>query len=746
MKSSSQPPKNEVALRKFRSLLSAWKKDSDTWNQQRRRVEKVYMGNPIQGSKKQTYNMLWSNVQVLQAACFSRIPKPVSERRFKDRDPVGLLAAKLEERAVSFSLSAEENQFYYAVNDAVRDRFLGGIGACWVRYEPFYEEVIDEATQTTPVDDNGDPLQRVAFEEAITDHILPGDFGFNSNARNPLEIRQIWKRVRLTRKKLKEQFGEIADYVTLDDTTEDEKYETRSQASEIEPRASVYELWDIDTRSVYWFTEAGCDEFLRVLPDPLGLKNFFPAPRPLFGTLCGQNLFPTPDYCIYEELSTQLNNVNERLGSLTSMVRLTGIHSAEINETLDKLRSAVDGTTIPVAGWTNTQGSGGLKGMMEWIPIMEVANAIQSLEQRAESLTQRIYEITGMSDIVRGQTNPYETKGAQEIKNQWASIRVIDKQHDVQRFIRDLLELKAEIICKHFTDESWALMTGYSSLNPEEQQMFPEALKLLRDDNLRTFRISLETDSTIEINEEKDKTSRMEFVNALANLFAQGGQIMSMDPSLKITALQSILMAARGFRQSREIEQYLTMGVDKMITQQQQMEQNPPPPQPSPDELKIQSEERISQMKLQVEQQIEAQKSQSDMIQARADLQLKEQKLMGEMAIKEEKLRGQYELMQEKMRLQEEIAAQKAMLESGKAERDAALEVRRIEAQIEVAQIQAQATLQSAQIQAARAAVEGEEKKSEKKESQPIVLNIDAKQPSKRIVRIGDRVGTIEDA
>ena len=128
-------------LEKFRKLLVAFRKDSETWVNQRDKVEKVYMGKPVRGVRGNTYNTLWSNTQVLVATCFSRIPKVVCERRFKDKDPLGLLAAKLQERAVSFSLSAEEDEFYYAVNDCVRDRFLGGLGVAWVRYEPYFEEV-----------------------------------------------------------------------------------------------------------------------------------------------------------------------------------------------------------------------------------------------------------------------------------------------------------------------------------------------------------------------------------------------------------------------------------------------------------------------------------------------------------------------------------------------------------------------------------------------------------------------------
>jgi len=721
-------------LEKFRKLLVAFRKDSETWVNQRDKVEKVYMGKPVMGVKGNTYNTLWSNTQVLVATCFSRIPKVVCERRFKDKDPLGLLAAKLQERAVSFSLSAEEDEFYYAVNDCVRDRFLGGLGVAWVRYEPYFEEVIDEATQAPALDESGDVVQRVSFEEAVTDHILPQDFGFNSNAREVREIRQIWKKVRMSRPKLKEQFGEeVSQRIPLDDYDENKWLDrTRSEAQDIEPRACIIELWDKETKKVYWFTEGAMDEFLRVSDDPLGLKHFFPVPRPLLATVCGHTLFPTPDYIIYEELATQLNNLHSRLGSLTEMVRLTGIHSSEINENLDKLRSAIDGTTIPVAGWSNVQGSGGLAGMMEWLPVTEVSNAIQQLESRAEALTQRVYEVTGLSDIVRGTSNPYETKGAQEIKNQWASIRVTDKQHDVQRFIKDLLELKAQILCRHFTDESWALMTGFSSLNPDEQALFPQALELLRNDDMRTFRVNLETDSTIEVNENKEKEAAMEFVSSLANLFAQGGQIMALDPALKITGLQSVLMAARRFRESREVESYLTTAVDKMIAQQQEAEQNPPPPQPTPEELELQAKQQIEQTKLEFEQ-FKTQAEQSlDQYKVQTDMQLKQWKAEQDIALKEMKLQSTLELQQEKMTMQSRLQEEKLQMQY-------VMNQEKLKADMAQKQMELIVAERSAEKE------DSESKDSELKTPTSIVLNIDAKQPSKRIVTLGDKVGTVED-
>jgi hypothetical protein len=75
---------------------------------------------------KVMFNVLWSNVQVLCPSLYSRMPKIVVERRFKDSDPVGRLAAQVAERCTSFNLATQQDRFNYAVKAAVMERLLPG--------------------------------------------------------------------------------------------------------------------------------------------------------------------------------------------------------------------------------------------------------------------------------------------------------------------------------------------------------------------------------------------------------------------------------------------------------------------------------------------------------------------------------------------------------------------------------------------------------------------------------------------
>jgi len=61
-----------------------------------------------------------------------------------------------------------------------------------------------------------------------------------------------------------------------------------------------------------------------------------------------------------------------------------------------------------------------------------------------------IYQIMGISDIMRGATDPNETLGAQQLKTQNGSTRIRDKQQELVRLARDLVEITLEIITEQF--------------------------------------------------------------------------------------------------------------------------------------------------------------------------------------------------------------------------------------------------------------------------------------------------------
>jgi hypothetical protein len=106
-----------------------------------------------------------------------------------------------------------------------------------------------------------------------------------------------------------------------------------------------------------------------------------------------------------------------------------------------------------------------------WWPLDSIVNALAQLTQQREMIKATIYEVTGLSDIVRGASDPDETATAQQLKSQWGSLRIQKMQSEVARFARDLFRLKAEIMANKFSFETMLLMTGQKYMSQEEKMM-----------------------------------------------------------------------------------------------------------------------------------------------------------------------------------------------------------------------------------------------------------------------------------
>jgi len=85
-----------------------------------------------------------------------------------------------------------------------------------------------------------------------------------------------------------------------------------------------------------------------------------------------------------------------------------------------------------------------------WLPIDMIATTITALVAIRKQVIEDIYQITGLSDIMRGASDARETLGAQQLKSQFGSSRIRDKQYELIRIARDLVRITAEIITEKF--------------------------------------------------------------------------------------------------------------------------------------------------------------------------------------------------------------------------------------------------------------------------------------------------------
>jgi len=185
------------------------------------------------------------------------------------------------------------------------------------------------------------------------------------------------------------------------------------------------------------------------------------------------------------------------------------------------------------------------------------------------------------------------------LKAQFSSLRLMPRQKKVERFVRDLFRLMAEVIGEVFSPETMTRMTGLN--------VTPEILDLLRDDN--SYQIEVETDSTVLPDEAADKAAVGEYLQAVAGFMqmqAQGG--IPREVALKI-----LLWASRRFKVSREIEDLIEMSPQENTTN----------PKDQATIMKEQQKAQIAQQRLQLDA---AKLTSSERLKLK-ELELKEQEL-----------------------------------------------------------------------------------------------------------------------
>jgi hypothetical protein len=327
--------------------------------------------------------------------------------------------------------------------------------------------------------------------------------------------------------------------------------------------------------------------------DPLRLRDFFPCPRPMFATVTTDSLIPIPDYLMYKDQADDLDSVTLRLSMLTEACRVAGVYDASQDASVGRLFSeASDNQLIPVNTWAAFSEKGGLRGVMDFVPLDGIIATIRELTAREQTLKAQIYEITGISDIVRGYSAPSETATAQQIKGQFAALRLQEQQSEVARFARDLIAMTAEIISEHFQPQTIALMSGLAEQAPEFQQNFMPAVQLLRNDRMRSFRIDIETDSTIAVDETADKQAATEFLTAMGNYMASSLPMAQQAPELLPVIGQGAVFLARRFRAGRQLEGSIEASFQALEQRAQQMAQQPQQQAPDPAILKAQADEQ----------------------------------------------------------------------------------------------------------------------------------------------------------
>lgn len=579
-----------AAQKRDRDWLKEAEANYDRYENEKQKNQNTNMDTaPSEGA----YNLLYSNTAILQPALYSSTPKADVRRRYRDADELGKLAATAVERALDYSIDpGPEYSFDDETSDAVFDMLICGRGTSRVRYKP----TIETKTLTNSEGQNVE-YKAVTDETTQSETVEWNKWVILGNAKRWSDVKAIAFEHRMTKDELIERFGaELANTVKMDELSDDDK-DKLPPDTDIEKlkTALVWEIWDKNKKRALFLSPSQKERYLKAVPDPLKLKGFWPMPRPMYFVHTTRSLVPIPLTRLYSRQLRELDQVSVRISKITDAMRVRGAYAGAIPE-LQTIVAGDDNEFVPIENAAQVLSEGGFdKAIWVW-PIDKLPGVLQQLYIARDQIKQAIYEIIGISDILRGATKASETLGAQKIKAQSGSLRISQVQREVQRFVRDILRLKSEVMISRYSEDTWAAMTNLpllttqakqaaqqilgaaqmtgqpadpAALEKSKQPSWGDVLALLKDDNLSCYRIDIETDSTISDQLDRDMQGLTEVLTAVGQTMQGAVPAVQAGIFPKEAVLEIVLSIVRRARLGSAVEDAIEMAKDM-----------PPPPPP----------------------------------------------------------------------------------------------------------------------------------------------------------------------
>lgn len=582
--------------------------------------------------------LIHANVDVLKPLVYSSTPIPIVRRRFRGDgrlDPTALYCAEVGQRLAEYLIDTED---FDATMQLVRDDWLiAGRGVSRVVYKADFKQI--EMTAEPGEDWMADPgAEAEPLMEKAGERVCPMAMDWRRVVFAPSEN---WRtmpwmafEVPMTRAKIERRFGpEYAERIAFNSKglvhgreamrVESEDgfggmRSTETGARQVSPfdTATVWEFWDRESGEVVWLSPDHPYGVLDRVPDPLGLRGFFPSPKPLLASRKGDSMTPRPDIAYYENRAKEINKASRKLEEILNVMSVSAFVPGQMQDQVADILSGKS-KIIPVAEWMKFMEKGGAN-MIQWLPLQAMVAAIQALVTLREQAKMAMFEASGVSDLMRAQGDPSETATAQELKGRYAGMRLSDRQKEAAIHARDLLNLMMEVALEHFDAATIAAITDLdlpvteaermqiALTKQQQEQAFAEAMQQfelaqmlaqqglidpmyvpqeppppppeikvpptsyeavqarLRNDFMRQVTLNIETDSTILADEQSDKEARIEFLTAFSTLaqnlmpLIQGGQIdMGVIKEL-------LLFGVRGFPKARTLENLINDLPDDM--------------------------------------------------------------------------------------------------------------------------------------------------------------------------------------
>lgn len=550
--------------------ISEWQKKISSENivhgKWRDKGKAIYDRYKVKDQKNDSFNILYSNVQTLRSSVYSGKVNPDVRKRFPKKGELeDRSLAEAMERCLQFSNDEEgiDSKIYYCVDDLL----VPGLGQVRLRYTPFFKEKprdriplsITEAESgfkymdaenkeyssgNVYIDEEGSyslsEQEEEKVYECVTTEVVPWD-------RFIWEPSKCWEDVSwagiihyLRKEDVEEQLGaEISEKISYEFSSNGEK-----EAKDL-CKAKIYEIFDKKKRKIIILCD-GVPDILKEIDDPLNLEGFYPFPEPLIANCTSSDLIPIADYIFYQSQALELESITYRINDLTNRLRFRIVYDSSF-PTFERIANASDADSIPLEDFRRITGDNNLDSVFKVIPNDDLMKTISSLKVLQQGVKETIYEIGGISDVLRGQSDSSETLGAQQIKRNFASKRIDTKSRRVYEFIRNIMRIKSEIIVEQFSKSTIQIISGID--------LSDEMINTMKNDMLRSYKIDVQTEETQDA--DQDQKNRIDMITAITSFVAAIGPAVEQGFMPIEVAKEIMLFGLRSFKGSREIEEVI---------------------------------------------------------------------------------------------------------------------------------------------------------------------------------------------
>ena len=615
----------------------------------------------FKGGKKETrfrLNLFYSNISTVKAMMFGKLPEITFSRTNQDpNDDQARVAAMMLERMLSADIGTPNDQYSEALKQCLEDRLIPGMGVARVRYT--FEE---EEVQLAPVlDMEGNEIGEGGTENKITDEKAPIDYVYWQDfrwgpARIWSEVPWVAFRTLLTKDEVTDRFGEeVAKTISMESQKSYDEDDDDEENQDAWMRAEIWEIWNKDDKTVYWWNKSE-DKILDKKDDPLKLTGFFPCPEPMASNVTTTAYMPIPDFKMTEDLYNEVDRLEARIALITEAVKVVGVYDQSVEGIKRMLTEGSENELIPVDNWAMLAEKGGINGVVDWMPIQEIAQTLKELIARRNDAKALLYEINGVSDIMRGAQASGGAVSATErqLEARFASVRIQALQDEFAKYATDLIRLRAEIVSKHFQPESIFIQANME-FSPDKELIKP-AIQMIKSDLKLIWRIQVKPESVAMVDYAQLRDDRTSYITGLATFLQSAAPLVAQDPAATPMLLEMLKWGLAGFKGSQEVEGILDQAIQQMQDKLKQgggQEQE----KPDPEQIKAQAaqqaqqaEHQFEQQKFQAEQQALKEKWQYDMQaeQQTAQIRLSEIQAEAESKLQLEKAQALFNIEEEK--------------------------------------------------------------------------------------------------